>query len=102
MGTWGCADQDSHWEKLARDTCSLMAFSGKKGFVSKALASEDLNESLDPAMSIVTPWTSAGSSLKRECPRAWLLKLQDEYKSPGDPLKMQILIQWVWGEGLRS
>ena len=30
-------------------------FLEKKGFVSKALASEDLNESLDPAVSIVTP-----------------------------------------------
>lgn len=38
----------------------------------------------------------------RECSRAGLLKLQGEFESPGDPLKLRILIPWVWGEVLMA
>lgn len=46
-------------------------FFWERGFVSEALVSEVLNESLDATVSIATPWTSAGSSLTQEiAPRA--------------------------------
>lgn len=54
MGTSRWAEQESHWEKLGLGVCFLMAFSGRD-FASDALVSEDLNESLDSAVSIATP-----------------------------------------------
>lgn len=95
MGPWGWADQESHREELHQGACSLKGFSRKEIFVSEALVSEDLNESLDPAVSLATPWTLAASSLTRECSRAGPLRLRAEYRWPREPPKMLILIQWV-------
>ena len=37
------------------------------------------------------------SNVEPAFPKSLLLKLQCAYRSPGDLVKMQILILWVWG-----